>query len=220
MRRSSGLRAATRASLLRSTRRLDQVQRGVALLKRKQQSLAQELFRRARTAIESREALEAQALRAWRSVWSALASGGVHGLSPLGWPTREIDVDLRTADLWGVRAVELLRTSKLVRGVSARGVLPDPGAAVTADAARDFELLLERLIEAAPGEQTVRRLGDALAHTTRLVNTLEQRVARRLSTEVTEIRRTLAEREREEQLRIKHLIDRRRARVGSSASTS
>lgn len=208
MRRGARM-AATRAGLLRQARRLDQVQRGAALLKRKRQALVQELFGRARTAIESREAIEAQALRAWRSVWLALSASGTQVLAPLGWPTREIDVDLRTFELWGVRAVELLHRPSLVRGVAARSVLPDPGAGVSHDAAREFETLLERVLDAAPQEQVVRRLGGALARTTRLVNTLEQRVAVRLAAEVTEIRRTLAEREREEQLRIKHLIGRR-----------
>ena len=63
---------ATRSSLLRSARRLDQVRRGAALLKRKRQSLVEELFARARTAVTSREAIDAQARRAWRSLWIAL----------------------------------------------------------------------------------------------------------------------------------------------------
>ena len=42
---------ATRSTLLRHARRLDQVRRGAALLKRKRQSLVEELFGRARTAV-------------------------------------------------------------------------------------------------------------------------------------------------------------------------
>jgi vacuolar-type H+-ATPase subunit D/Vma8 len=57
----------------------------------------------------------------------------------------------------------------------------------------------------------MRRLGQALAQTTRLVNTLEQRVAVTLEAELAEIRRTLSEREREEHHRIKRLVARRRS---------
>ena len=202
---------ATRSSLLRYARRLDQVRRGAALLKRKRQSLVEELFARARTAVTSREAIDAQARRAWRSVWLALASSGSDGLKPLGWPTREVDVELRAVDLWDVRAMELLNRPTLVRSLAARSVLPGPGEGATQDAAREFETLVEQLLDAAPQEHAMRRLGHALSRTTRLVNTLEQRIAVRLVADLVAIRRTLNEREREEHLRIKRLIARRHA---------
>lgn len=201
--------SATRAGALRYARRLDQVRRGAALLKRKRQSLVEELFRRAKIAIESREAIDAQAQRAWRSLFHALSSSGSDGLAPFGWPAREIDVELAALEVWGLHAVRLIRRPPLVRSVAARGALPDAGAAASHDAAREFELLLELLIDAAPQEQAVRRLGDALSRTTRLVNMLEQRVVVRLADDLARIRHTLAEREREERLRIKHLAARR-----------
>ena len=148
---------ATRSSLLRYARRLDQVRRGAALLKRKRQSLVEELFARARTAVTSREAIDAQVRRAWRSVWLALASSGSDGLKPLGWPTREVDVELRAVDLWDVRAMELLNRPTLVRSLAARSVLPGPGEGATQDAAREFETLVEQLLDAAPQEHAMRR---------------------------------------------------------------
>jgi vacuolar-type H+-ATPase subunit D/Vma8 len=62
----------------------------------------------------------------------------------------------------------------------------------------------------------MRRLGESLSRTTRLVNTLEQRVAVRLAADLAAIRRTLNEREREEHLRIKRLIARRHAAAGAT----
>ena len=99
---------ATRSTVLRYARRLAQVRRGAELLKRKRQSLVDELFARARTAVTSREAIDEQARGAWRSLWLALSSSGSTGLAPLGWPTRELDVDLAIVELWGIRAVELV----------------------------------------------------------------------------------------------------------------
>ena len=207
---------ATRSNVLRYARRLDQVRRGAALLKRKRQSLVDELFARAKTAMTSRETIDAQAQRAWRSLWLALSSTGSDGLRPLGWPTREVDVDLTAVDLWGIRAVQLVSRPALVRGLAARAVAPGPGEAAAQDAAREFETLVEHLIDAAPEEHAMRRLGQALSRTTRLVNTLEQRVAVRVTADLAEIRRTLSEREREEHLRIKRLIARRHAAAFSS----
>jgi H(+)-transporting ATP synthase subunit D len=202
---------ATRSNLLRQAKRLDQVRRGAALLKRKRQSLVDELFARARTALTSREAIDEQASRAWRAVWLALASSGSDGLAPLAWPTREIDVELATVELWGIRAAALEHRPSLVRSVAARGILPAAGEAAGPAAAREFERLIEQLLDAAPREHAMRRLGLELSRTTRLVNTLEQRVAVRLANEVTGMRRTLGEREREEHVRVKRLIARRRA---------
>jgi H(+)-transporting ATP synthase subunit D len=206
---------ATRSSLLRYARRLDQVRKGTALLKRKRQSLVEELFDRARTAITSREGIDTQARRAWRLLWLALSAEGSDTLAPLGWPTREIDVALTPIEVWGIRAVDLVNRPTLVRSLAARGVLPGPGEAVGPQAAREFETLLQQLLEAAPQEHLMRQLGQELSRTTRLVNTLEQRIAVRLVADLAQIRRTLNEREREEHLRIKHLIARRQTVTGA-----
>jgi H(+)-transporting ATP synthase subunit D len=202
---------ATRSTLLRYARRLDQVRRGAALLKRKRQSLVEELFSRARTAATSREAIEAHARRAWRALWLALSASGSDRLAPLGWPTREIEVELGAIELWGLRTVALQNRPIVARGLAARGVLPAAAEAAGQEAARDFETLVELVLRAAPEEHVMRRLGQALSRTTRLVNTLEQRTAVRLMADLADIRRTLDERERDEHLRVKRLIARRHA---------
>jgi H(+)-transporting ATP synthase subunit D len=202
--------AATRSNLLRYQRRLTQVNRGTLLLKRKRQALVDELFTRARAAVASRETIETEARRAWRSLWMALAAQGGAGVTPLGWPTREIDVELSVIELWGLKVAQLGRRPTLVRGLAARGVAPGAAEAASQQAAGHFEALVEHLLEVAPQEHVMRRLGQALARTTRLVNTLEQRVAVGLQADIASIDRTLSEREREEHLRTKRLIVRRR----------
>jgi H(+)-transporting ATP synthase subunit D len=206
---SEGRASATRSTLVRFRRRLDQVRKGAALLKRKRESLVTELFARARPAVTTREAIEQQARAAWRSYWAALSMHGSESLAPLGWPTRQLKVDLEPFELWGLKAVALAKRPQVVRSIAARGVLPGSDEAPSQAAARDMELMVEALLEAAPQEHVMRRLGQALARTTRLVNTLEQRVAVQLNRDLSSIRRTLEEREREEHLRLKRLIARR-----------
>lgn len=206
---AGGRASATRSTLVRFRRRLDQVQKGAALLKRKRESLVEELFSRARPAVATREGIEQQARVAWHAYWAALAVHGPEALGPLGWPSREVTVDLEPFELWGLKAVSLAKRPQVVRSIAARGVLPGSDEAASQVAAREFEALLEGLLEAAPQAHVMRRLGQALARTTRLVNTLEQRVAVRLAKDLVTIRRTLEEREREEHLRLKRLMARR-----------
>jgi vacuolar-type H+-ATPase subunit D/Vma8 len=170
-----------------------------------------ELFARARTAVTSRAAIDARAREAWRALLEALAANGAEALPPLGWPPRRLEVELEAVEVWGLRVAALVQRPAIVRSLPARNVLPGSGEASTQAAAHDFEALVEQLIDAAPQEHLMRRLGQALSRTTRLVNTLEQRVAVGLAADVVAIRRTLEEREREEHQRVKRLIERRRA---------
>jgi vacuolar-type H+-ATPase subunit D/Vma8 len=96
--------------------------------------------------------------------------------------------------------------------MAARGNAAGPGDAAPRDAAEQFERLIELLLQAAPEELFLRRLGHALSRTTHLVNTLEQRVAVSLGRDLATIRGTLEEREREEHLRLKRIVARREAR--------
>ncbi|MDE3174382.1 MAG: hypothetical protein KGN74_15035, partial [Gemmatimonadota bacterium] len=80
------------------------------------------------------------------------------------------------------------------------------------EAARRYEEFAELLIEAAPREQRVRRLSDAVATTSRRLRTLEQRVAPSLAAQIVSVRRDLDERAREERLRLQRLAARRRSR--------
>lgn len=198
--------AATRSNLVRMRRRLDQVQRGAALLKKKRESLVAELFERVRPAVDTRRAIEEQARVAYRLLLDALASNGHEGLTALGWPTRDVRVGLAPRELWGIRGVELERLPSLVRSLAARGAVTGPGDAAASVAAQEFERLLEQLLQSAPEELFMRRLGQALSHATRLVNTLEQRVAASLHRDLAQMRRTLEEREREEHVRLKRIV--------------
>jgi len=198
-----GKTAATRSNLVRLRRRLEQVQRGAALLRHKRESLVAELFERARPAVDSRRAIEERALLAYRALLDALASAGRVDLRALGWPTREVRVELAAHDVSGIRGIELESRPTLVRSFAARGVAAGPNDAPASEAAEQFERLLEQLLDAAPKEMFMRRLGQALAQVTRLVNTLEQRVAVSLERDAAGMQRTLDEREREEHLRLK-----------------
>jgi len=197
--------ASTRLNLLRATRRLDQVTRGVGLLRRKREALVGELFKLARPAADARTLIADAGTRAYPLLLTALAVNGHAGLRALAWPERLLEVEVQGGSVWGIVVSRIAARPALLRTLAARGTAPGLTGPAAAAAASAFERLADLLLEAAPREMLIRRLGEALARTSRQVNTLERRLAPALRISVRDMRRTLDEREREELLRLKRL---------------
>jgi V/A-type H+-transporting ATPase subunit D len=201
---------ATRLGLLRAQRRLERMERGTSLLRRKREALVAELFSLARSALDTRQQIETQARAAWPVYLDALAAEGSGALTGLAWPSRELAVRVSARVVWGVPVADLESTGPIVRTLAARGLLPGSVPAAV-EAAEAFERLTDLLVRAAPREMLLRRLGEALAQTTRQVNRLERRVAPDLRREATRVRSALDEREREEHSRLALLMRSRAA---------
>jgi H(+)-transporting ATP synthase subunit D len=205
--------APTRQNLLALQRRLDRVDKGTGLLRRKREALAAELFRLARPAASARGEISARAAAAYPILVGALAREGLDGLRALGWPGRDIRVGIRSSHVWGIAVAEILQRPPMRRTPHARGVPPAGVSARTIEAAAAFEELAELLLDAANREALLSRLGEALARTSRQVNTLERRLGPTLRADLGAIRRTLDEREREEHLRLERLLRARQTRA-------
>jgi V/A-type H+-transporting ATPase subunit D len=191
-------------------RRRERVAKGAALLRRKREALVAELFRLARPAVTARVSIADRARTAYRSLLGALAVEGFAGVRTAGWPPRDIRVSIRAGQLWGIAISELVDRPAIRRTLAARATPPPgtgPAVTTTADG---FEELTEMLLDAANREALLRRLGDAVARTSRQVNTLERRLGPTLAAQRALIRRTLDEREREEHLRLERLLKKRR----------
>ena len=197
--------APTRMNMLRARRELARVAKGVTLTRRKREALVAELFRLARPAVDVRARLAEAATLAAAALADALAVHGAAGLHAMARPTREPMVELRPAQVWGIAVSDVIDRPPLARTLDARGLFPGTTGVATADAAARFEALADLLIDAAPREQRVRRLAEAVADTTRRLRTLEQRVTPALTAQIASVRRQLEEREREEQLRLRHV---------------
>lgn len=203
---------ATRSNLLRARRRLDRVRGGAELLSRKRRALVAELFELVSPAADARVRLSERAASAYPALLEALAQMGSAELRALGWPSREIEVELRAVQVWGLAVAEISDHSTVRRTPAARGTSPAATGPAAVTAADEFEAFVELLLDAASREALVRRLGRALAQTSRQLNTLEQRLAPGLEAQITSISRTLDEREREEHARLKRLIKTRATR--------
>lgn len=193
----------TRMNLLRAARRLERVTKGVQLLRRKREALVTELFRLARPAADARARVDAEAQAAYAALWRALAAHGRDGLAALGSPGRRVVVELAPGAVWGVAVSRIVTRPALARTLPARGTPPHGIAPAAVEAASRFETLADLLLEAAPREMLLRRLGQALARTSRQVNMLERRLAPALASQIATVRRTLEEAARDEQVRLR-----------------
>lgn len=207
-----GLGPATRQRLLEMRRRVGQVDHGIGLLRRKREAIVGELFRQAHPAAAQRRSIEERAERAWPVLLEALAAEGYAGLRSLGWPSRDVETELRASRVWGIPVAEFRRPASVRRTLAARGTPPGAASAPAIRAGTAFEELTEALLEAAEREALIRRLGEELARTSRQVNTLERRIGPELRRGIGAIRRTLDEREREDQVR----LERRRSRLAGN----
>ena len=200
----------TRMNLLRAARRLGQIGKGIALLRRKREALVSEFFRRARPAAEARTRIAEKTRQAYPALVRALALHESSGARALGWPRREILVELRPSQVWGIPVSEIVQKPILRRQLEARGTAPGSTGPSAARAAAEFENLTTLLLDSAAEEMVLRRLGDELARTSRQLNTLEHRVAPATRERILAIRRALDEREREEHLRARRISERSR----------
>ncbi len=162
-----------------------------------------ELFQLARPAADARARVEAEAQAAYSVLWRALAVHGGDGLTSLGWPAREVVVELAPGAVWGVPVSRITARGALARTLPARGTAAHGTGPAAVEAAGRFEALADLLLEAAPREMLLRRLGQALARTSRQVNTLERRLAPALASQIATVRRTLDEGMRDEQVRLR-----------------
>jgi H(+)-transporting ATP synthase subunit D len=201
----------TRSALVLGQRRAARFARGAQLLRRKREALVTELLRLARPASAARARIAERTDLACRVLLRALGVHGRGGLRALGWPPRELSMEIRTSQIWGVTVQEIASREPVRRTLAAREIAPGI-AAPAALAADEFEILADLLLDAAPRELVLRRLGAALAQTTRQVNTLEHRVTPALEARLGVIRRALEEREREERTRLIWLTRRLRDR--------
>ncbi len=198
----------TRMGLLNTRARRGIAVKGTGLLRSKREALASDLFRLMPALVAERERLEESLRIASKALTLARALDGEETLVSLALAgAREIPVEIERQKVWGIPTPEVTGP-RLLRSRDARGASPHSFNLGSAEAARAHEEALEILLRICSREIRLRRLGEEIQKTSRRINALEQFLIPRLDGEISRIELALAEREREDRSRLKHLKDR------------
>jgi V/A-type H+/Na+-transporting ATPase subunit D len=199
----------TRMNLLLKKDQIKLAQQGFEALKNKRDALLQEFFSLLKDLFSFREKLGKSSQEAMNSLILAAALDGMNQLRSIAMVSkRDVTIRIEKRKLWGVFVPEVEKVS-YTRSFLERGVSPTGTNSRIDETAAEFERILNLVIEMAPTEIKLKRLGKEIQKTTKRINTLEQQLIPSLKAEVRLIRQTLEEREREDIFRLKRLKKKR-----------
>jgi V/A-type H+-transporting ATPase subunit D len=202
--------SATRSELLARRARISFAAQGRELLKQRRSSLVHEFHRLGVSVLESVDALDRDAADAGRFLGLSVAADGPEAVRSAAFAAEgEVDVRVRTRSVAGVPIVEIDKGT-IARARTDRGYSLTGTTARTDGIAESFEAVIDRLLDVAALELSVRRLADEIARTTRRMNALEHVVLPRLEAERAHIALVLEERSMEDQVRLRRLRARTR----------
>ena len=200
--------SATRSELLARRARIRLAAQGRDLLKERRTALVHEFNRLGASALASIDALDRDAADAGRRLGLAVAAHGPEPVQSAACAAQgEVEVSLRTRSVAGVPIVEIDK-EPVARARTDRGYSLAASSARLDEVAERFEAVLDRLLELAVLELSVRRLADEIARTTRRMNALEHVVVPRLESERAHIDLVLEEREMEDRVRLRRMRSR------------
>ena len=188
--------------LLRTKDKRKLATRGHQLLTRKRDALIQEYFRFVQEYKKLSSDVHQQLQAAYKTLHVAQAVSGVHRVKSLSFAAREsIQATHQEKNLMGVRVTTLQLTQE---PVSHNASLIGTSYHVT-NAQQQFAQVVPRLVKLAELEQIIFALADEIRKTKRRVNALEHIHLPRIQATQKRIQARLAEIEREEFIRLKHV---------------
>ncbi len=198
----------TRTNLLRLREKATSVTNSAAILKARRQALIREFLASLRDFVHSRDAVRdryRQAIDELRLTEGHEGGAFVEALASTS--ERDVGAEVEDRNLMGVRYHELTLYGPFVRSPAER----DHGYAGTTphldESVRDFEQVIEDILEIASFESKAKRLGEETLKVTRRTRVLEERVLPDLQAQVRRISQYIGEREREAYFRLKKFKD-------------
>jgi len=215
--------SATRTELLARRARIGLATQGRDLLKDKRAALMKEFGHLSTSVVEVMEELGRGAVESRRALVDAVSADGVETVASAALAASgDVATHLSARNVAGVRVVDLrhepVARPRTGRGYDLLATTPHVDAA-----AGGFERQLDRLLDVAATELSLRRLAAEITRTTRRVNALDHVVIPRLERERDAIQAVLDERELEDRVRLRRARAagrRRRARAAGRRRAS
>ncbi len=177
---------------------------GVELLKHKREVLVSEFMELVKPLMEKQKMLHREFVEAFHCLNTARAIDG-RGSLKLAALLRvsQVQVDIHLEKKRGL----VIPKIESIEGIGAQFREPHAhGISLRIFETRDrFEKILIQILEIAPLEVSLKRLGREIRKTTRRINALEIMLIPRLRGEIRYIRNTLEEREREDNFRLRQI---------------
>ena len=195
----------TRMNLLSRKSQLGLAGEGMELLKQKREVLLRQFMELVKPLSEKRRQLHEEIVRAFHCLNTARAIDGLENLKAAALLTdARVTVEIRKVINWGV-AFPLIDS---VDGLNGQGEANNSyGMSLRIFETRDrFQKAVRLVLEIAPLEAALKRLGREIKKTTRRINALDLLLIPRLRGEIRYIRTTLDEREREDNFRLRRII--------------
>ena len=200
----------TRMNLLMKRGQIRLARQGADLLSRKKDALLREFFRLVASVFELRTRLAESLCRETVEAIVAEAVEGTHALASAAMAAgRPVELKLRPRNLWGVRIVDLEHS------YSAPDLISRPGSPRGMELAADevaagFGRIARDMLDLAPSELRLRRIGEEVRRTNRKINALQQQVLPKLEAQARYIDQVLEERARDDVIRLKRLKQKKR----------
>ena len=195
----------TRSELLARKAEIRLAAQGRDLLKERRSALVREFNQLGASALESLDVLDRDAAAAGRFLGLTIAANGLEPVESAAFAAQgEVELTLRTRNVAGIGIVEIAK-DPVARARTGRGYSLAATTARIDTVAERFEAVLERLLDVAALELSVRRLANEIARTTRRMNALEHVVVPRLEAERARIALVLEEREMEDRVRLRRV---------------
>ena len=195
----------TRTELLTRRGQFRLAEQGAEMLRSKREVLVREFLKELKDFSSERDKMRSAVVKSVQSLLTAIAVDGTETLSSVSSATRRpVTVELKKRNIWGANIVDVT-SNYSVRASETRGYTSYTVSARIDETAERFEQVIEHAIRVAPVEHKLNVLAEHIRKTSRRVNALEQRLLPGLREQISFIRSTLDQREREDIFRLKRL---------------
>lgn len=199
----------TRINLLILNTRISVLKSGAKLLRSKREALMKDFFKCIGECLELRSKLDSQLKDSTYRLQIARAFLGDTIFSTVYSSKRDVSLNIKFKNIWGINVPNIVPQA-FVRSIDARDMSPIGEGTLAIDTAKDFEKVIDAIVDIASSETRLKRVGEEIRADTHRINALEELVIPSIQRGIKTIENVLTEREREDIYRLKRYKKRRK----------